>query len=596
MDCQLAYLTDCFPGNVRDVLDSLPATLDETYERTLREIKETKWEFARRLLQCVAVAFRPLQVEELAEILAIDFKAGTIPKFRKDWRLNNPVEAVLSTCSTLLSLVDIGNSRVIQFAHFSVKEFLTSTRFAVKNDPISYRYHISMTPAHTVVAQACLGILLHLDNNVTRGSLTQFPLAEYAAKHWFEHARFEGVSQTAEEGMKQLFDQGKPHLSIWLWICDPIWTQHERTERPLPPRGTPLHYAAFCGLHDIVKALTIARAKDLNSRSFEDKSTPLHLSSKEGHMEVARFLVEHDADVAAQDDDGWTPLHLASYRGHLELTRMLMERGADVAAQGNDRRTPLHLASEWGHVDIARMLIEHSADVTAQANDRKTPLHWASLNGHVDPARMLVEHGADMTVLDNDGWTPLHLASYRGHLDLVRMLVGHGADASAQGGDRRTPLHLASEWGHVNIALILVEHGAGVTAQANDRRTPLHWASLNGHVGPAQILVEHGANTAVLDNDGWTPLHLASYRGHLDLARMLVGHGVDVAARGGDGRTPLHLASEWGHIDLARMLVGHGADAAAQANDKRTPLHWATLNGHMDLARMLVGQGAKAAV
>ena len=159
----------------------MPETLDETYERTLREINEADWELAHRLCQCVAVACRPLRVEELADFLAFDFSAGPIPKFREDWRFEDPLEAVLSTCSTLFSLVNIDGSPVIQFSHFSVKEFLTSPRFAQKHDTISCRYHVSMTSAHIVVAQACLGILLHLDQNVTRDNLRKFRRRDEAA-------------------------------------------------------------------------------------------------------------------------------------------------------------------------------------------------------------------------------------------------------------------------------------------------------------------------------------------------------------------------------------------------------------------------------
>jgi len=64
-----------------------------------------------------------------------------------------------------------------------------------------------MAPAHTLVAQACLlGILLHLDEYVTTISLKQYPLAtKYAAKHWVDHARFQGVtvSRDVEEVIKQ---------------------------------------------------------------------------------------------------------------------------------------------------------------------------------------------------------------------------------------------------------------------------------------------------------------------------------------------------------------------------------------------------------
>ena len=195
MYCQLVYLRGCHPGRIRHALTELPETLDETYERTLREINKADWELAHRLLQCVAVASRPLEVEELSEFLAFDFTAGPIPYFHEGWRLDDPAKAVLSTCSTLLAVVNVDGSAVIQFSHFSVKEFLTSTRLAEADDQILRRYTVSMTPAHTLVAQACLGILLHLDESITVNALKTYYLAEYAARHWFEHARFESVAQ-----------------------------------------------------------------------------------------------------------------------------------------------------------------------------------------------------------------------------------------------------------------------------------------------------------------------------------------------------------------------------------------------------------------
>jgi len=93
--CQLDYLGKCLPGRIRHALGELPETLDETYERTLQEINNTNWEFARRLLLCVAVVSRPLRVEELAEFLAFDFEdsEGQIPTYREDWRLEDPVQA-----------------------------------------------------------------------------------------------------------------------------------------------------------------------------------------------------------------------------------------------------------------------------------------------------------------------------------------------------------------------------------------------------------------------------------------------------------------------------------------------------------------------
>jgi hypothetical protein len=187
-------------------LDELPETLDETYERTLRDLDEAKLELAHRLLLCITVASRPLRVEGLADFLGFDFAAGPIPGFYDGWLLEDPIDVVLSTTSSLLAIVDVDGSPAIQFSHFSVKESLTSSRLAKANDIIPHRYHISMTPAHTLAAQACLGMLLHLDKHITRNDLEKLPLAEYAAEHWVDHAQFEDVSPKVEGGMTQLFD------------------------------------------------------------------------------------------------------------------------------------------------------------------------------------------------------------------------------------------------------------------------------------------------------------------------------------------------------------------------------------------------------
>ncbi len=59
-------LRHCFSPSVRRILEELPESLDETYERIPRDIRRPNQGHARRLLQCLVVAIRPLRVEELA--------------------------------------------------------------------------------------------------------------------------------------------------------------------------------------------------------------------------------------------------------------------------------------------------------------------------------------------------------------------------------------------------------------------------------------------------------------------------------------------------------------------------------------------------
>ena len=51
-------------------------------------------------------AVRPLRVAELAEVLAFDFSGEGIPKLNPDWRWEDHEEAVMSTCSSLVMIVD----------------------------------------------------------------------------------------------------------------------------------------------------------------------------------------------------------------------------------------------------------------------------------------------------------------------------------------------------------------------------------------------------------------------------------------------------------------------------------------------------------
>jgi hypothetical protein len=270
------------------------------------------------------VAVRPLRVEELAELLAFDFEAGPIPKFNEDWRLEDSTHAVLSTCPSFLAIVDDENyyfpRKVVQFSHFSIKEFLTSARHAEANDIILRRYHISETPAHTLAARACFGFLLRLDTDVTSDSLRKLLFIEYSAEYWVDHARLEDVSRNVKDGLKQLFDPSKPHLAVCIWIHNtilPFWHPRRQSERPSPLHGTPLHYAALWDLHSIVELLINEHSQNVNSQDFTDSATPLHVASSDGHTKIARRLLERDADVKAQNKAKETPLHVASQKGRL---------------------------------------------------------------------------------------------------------------------------------------------------------------------------------------------------------------------------------------------------------------------------------------
>ena len=573
----------------------MPKTWDETYEKALLNIDVEQQEYAQRLFQWLTVSIRPLRVDELAEILAIRFSSDSIPDYNTGWRSGDAKEAVLSTCSSLVIVANVGGSPVVQFSHVSVKEFLTSERLATMGRELSC-YHILPRPAHTVMAKACLTILVTLDDRVDKMNIKNFPFALYAARHWIEHAQFDDVLSHIQDVLFRLFDSHKPHFRAWIWLYDPDLDQenHMSTPHPTRPQASPMYYAALCGLRGVSEDLVNAHPQDLNSRSGT-RGTPLHAALDKGHQSVALLLLERGADICCLDSQNRTPLHIAC-RGCTDVVLVLIDRGVDLNAEDDSRETALHVASQWGCDDIIQLLLNHGAKVDHRDSGGWTPLHVASHEGHKKIVHLLFDHGADANRPDNGGWTPLHLASWEGREDIVRLLLNQGINTNHSDNGGWTPLHAASQEGHHHIVELLLDHGADPNHENSDGSTSLHLASQKGHDGTVLLLLRHGAVANRLNNDGWASLHLASQRGHEDVVLFLLDHGgTDSNHAHCNGMTPLHLASQEGHDHIVQLLLlVYGADANSLNTDRQTPLHLASQRGHDHIVGLLLNHGAYA--
>jgi ankyrin repeat protein len=463
----LEALRHCFPSNLRQFLNKLPDTLDETYERMLRGINKAQADEAYRLLQCLTVAARPLRVEELAELLAFDFQASTpggIPTLKEDWRWDDQEQAILSTCSSLIIIIPNGDSRVVQFSHFSVKEYLTSPRLARSPYGDVSRFHINLEPAHTIMAQACLATLLRLDEHDGISDAKR-SLVNYAAQYWVEHAQFEKVSSRVRDGMDDLFDSSKPHFAAWLQVhdIDEPWSVFASG---YPDRlGSPLYYAAFCGFYNLAERLILKYPEQVNAEGGHVVA-PLRAALFKRHFAVANLLYKHGAVVDVENDVGETLLHAASVSKNVDIMRWLLGHGADANVWNYVGRTPLHYAVLNMHFEAIQVLLDHGVDIDWQSITGKTPLcdlltsFSTSSEGMVDMVRQLLEHGADTNIPNQDHSTALHLASSYGRPEVARLLLSYGAKVDEEDGKGRTPFQVAASKGHHEMTKVLLEHGA----------------------------------------------------------------------------------------------------------------------------------------
>ena len=323
MFCQLEWLRDCFPPDIRRALKELPKSLDETYKRILLAIGCAKREHAHRLLQCLVVSIRPLRVEELAEVLAVRPDIGEDSEYHSDWRPGDARQAVLSACSSLIAIVNVEGLPVVQFSHFSVKEYLMSSRLANEGDHLSF-YHIIPRSAHAFLSRYCLNALLGLGNDVDESVIAERPFAKYAARYWVDHAKVEGVSLGIRDLMERLFYPDAPCFATWVWIYDVDRKVSMAMARPTQPEAKPLYYAALCGFRSLLEHLIITHQVDVNARGG-DHGTALNAALARGELKIAWFLLQNGANVKIKDRGGISSLNKAVEVLHRDVADLLSE-------------------------------------------------------------------------------------------------------------------------------------------------------------------------------------------------------------------------------------------------------------------------------
>ncbi|KAK1884191.1 Poly [ADP-ribose] polymerase tankyrase-1 [Dissostichus eleginoides] len=193
---------------------------------------------------------------------------------------------------------------------------------------------------------------------------------------------------------------------------------------------TPLHEAAAKGKYEICKLL-LKHGADPTKKN-RDGNTPLDLvkdgdtdiqdllrgdaalldAAKKGCLARVQKLCSPD-NINCRDTQGRnsTPLHLAAGYNNLEVAEYLLEHGADVNAQDKGGLIPLHNAASYGHVDIAALLIKFNTCVNATDKWAFTPLHEAAQKGRTQLCALLLAHGADPTMKNQEVQTPLDLAT-----------------------------------------------------------------------------------------------------------------------------------------------------------------------------------------
>jgi ankyrin repeat protein len=267
--------------------------------------------------------------------------------------------------------------------------------------------------------------------------------------------------------------------------------------------------------------------------------TPLLYATRAGHLELARLLIDHGANVELADGNGVTPLinaivnasiirvNRSGTSDHLKIAQLLLDRGADVNAADWYGETPLWAAVDVRNLELGRdgndrgvreealalieRLLESGADPNARtreyAHERRfilvvvgsvswvdltgqTPFLRAAAAGDVEVMRLLLAHGADPNIATDAGTTPLMVAAgvnwavaetfdlgNDALLEAVKLAHSLGNDVNAVNSMGVAAIHGAANRGANDVIEYLAANGARLDVADAQGRTPLDWAA-----------------------------------------------------------------------------------------------------------------------
>jgi ankyrin repeat protein len=126
-----------------------------------------------------------------------------------------------------------------------------------------------------------------------------------------------------------------------------------------------------------------------------------------GRTERARDLLRDDPSLAnAFGEDGFHPLGLACFFGHVETARILLEHGADVNALSRNEHiqtAAIHAAAasneegtdEQTRFELVRLVLDHGADPNLPQGGGFRAIDAARQNGDKRVEQLLRERGAE---------------------------------------------------------------------------------------------------------------------------------------------------------------------------------------------------------
>lgn len=334
-------------------LDTLPPTLNATYERILQRVNSCNKpvrQLVQRSLRWLVCTTVPIKSQALCEATSVEpgnkrLDRSAIPE----------ADEILRRCSSLVRKSVSGDW--LELAHFTVKEFLTMDIDTW--NPQYGLYHFDVESDDVALAETCLTYLsfeeFAVGEIICQDTLYQrwkaFAFREHAVKFWMNYARKHLTKPNILALTKQLLHPTKPFIFV-SWAQELLMAVF-KVESPDLIKTSPLHFAAALALPETCVWL-LEDGCNVDQRSVV--GTPLECA-------LAGKAALSGADYCAIPTE--TPQ--AELGGPRRSTvNILINNGADVQ-YGYLRSSPIYIAIAMSDVVSCVALLHNGATIDEEA-------------------------------------------------------------------------------------------------------------------------------------------------------------------------------------------------------------------------------------
>ena len=395
--------------------------------------------------------------------------------------------------------------------------------------------------------------------------------------------------------------------------------------------NTPLHYAAEMGMVEVV-SLLVKKNRECVNRPNARGATPLLVACRGGHLETAKVLYHHGANMF-HEDKGWNgSVHYACHSGSVPLVSWLLEEiGYNPSTDNKDKVTPMDVAKKGEHVELVDYLRSHFAREfreKAVSTMRTLPVpkerafpEGRSVRGATLASTVSPQLERSNLTIDNLK-KHLHLNADGGERPSSPNACVDDESSSSDNGstrrymvERRKKQSMRGEaWDHGEHMSTATSHTVkNISHSARSRAgnvstgleldkssdtpgdkpapvvrdytvTPYLTSCAQGDLKSVMLYVEQGRSVTACNDNGSQGIHYAASGGHLSVVKYLVDQGAPLNVTNHSGVSALHFACQQCHVQVIRWLVSIGADTTLCNSAGLTPIHLLCTNGDIAVA------------